>query len=322
MICGFLVVDKPVGLTSHDVVAIIRSTTGIRKIGHTGTLDPFATGVLPLAIGRATRLIQYLDEDLKIYVATVLLGVSTDTGDPTGEVREEKPVPELDEDRVRGVLDGMQGVRMQTPPMYSAVKVNGKRLYRYAREGKEVQVEARPIRIDSIELLEFAPPRLRIRIQCGRGTYARVLAEEIAAELGTVGHLESLRRSQSGHFIEAGALSMSEHAEIVAGTSDWKNALRPARGEERVPWNPRDSVQGAIRERVLSPNRALFHLPELQIPEPLVRRLIQSGQLADIRPALPVDSLFRACSGDEMVALMRMESRGPRVLRMLAQLSD
>jgi len=206
MISGFLVVDKPAGITSHDVVAVLRSTLRIKKIGHTGTLDPFATGVLPLAIGPSTRLIQFLDEGVKIYDATISLGRSTDTGDLMGDENGTSPVPQLEAPSVQRLLDGFCGEQMQTPPAYSAVKVDGKPLYKYAREGKSVQVAAKKIRIDSVQLLDLREDEVDIRVQCGRGTYIRVLGEQIAVALGTHGHLCQLRRLSSGPFDLTGAL--------------------------------------------------------------------------------------------------------------------
>lgn len=163
----FMAVDKPPGITSHDVVAMLRAVTGVQKVGHTGTLDPFATGVLALAFGPATRLISFLDEDLKVYDATIALGVAMDTGDPTGQVIREAPVPPLDRATVEALLLSFRGTRMQAPPRYSAVKVRGKALYHYAREGVEVEAAPRPIRIDSIDLLELGEQSLRVRITLG-----------------------------------------------------------------------------------------------------------------------------------------------------------
>ena len=240
---GFLVFDKPPGITSHDAVAMVRAVTGIRKIGHTGTLDPFATGVLALAIGGATRLIQYLDEDLKVYDALLQLGQATDTGDPEGEVTAEAPVPDVDAAAITAVLAGFVGERMQVPPAYSAVKVNGRPLYAYARAGERVEVPARPIRVDEMALLGWQAPHLRTRIRCGKGTYARVLAEEIGESLGSVAHLIGLRREQSGPFTLERALSVETLSQIVASTPDWQQALRPRRGEDRIPWNARDAVR-------------------------------------------------------------------------------
>jgi len=307
MTSGFLVVDKPEGITSHDAVAILRAVLGLKRIGHTGTLDPFATGVLPLALDRATSLIQYLDEDLKVYDATIQLGSSTDTGDLTGTVVREAPVPQVDADGVRAVLETFRGVRMQLPPRYSAVKVAGRRLYAYARAGEEVQAQPRPVRIDAIELVELELPRLRVRITCGRGTYARVLADEIAVALGSAGHLVALRRERSGVFDLEGALSMDELAGIVAGRSDWRPVLRPPRGTERVAWRPRDEVRAALTPRLWSPARALAHLPVLAI-SPGQRDLMQrAGQTPAPPPGLAEGQHFRAQVDDELIALLRVE---------------
>lgn len=275
MLDGFLVVDKPPGLTSHDVVAVVRAVTGAPKVGHTGTLDPFATGVLPLALGKATRLIQYLDESLKEYDAWVRLGEATDTGDPTGTMIEQKPIPTLERKQVEKVVAGFVGKRMQMPPRYSAIKVQGRPLYDYARAGKEVTVNARPIEVYGMELLELEEGRLRVLIQCSRGTYARVLAEELGVALGTVAHLEALRRTRSGDFLLPGAMTLSQLAEAAAGDPVWTKVLRPARGEQRIPWFPREQVEDSLRRWIQSPHRLLQHLPALQLSEGEVRRLRQ-----------------------------------------------
>jgi tRNA pseudouridine55 synthase len=276
---AFLIVDKPPGVTSHDVVAVVRAVTGLKKVGHTGTLDPFATGVLPLALGGATRLIQYLDEDRKIYDAVIQLGTATDTGDPTGSVIAEAPVPALNRARVLEVLDGFRGQRMQTPPRYSAVKVAGRPLYDYARKGVDVEVKARPIRIDAMELLSLGENTLRVAIHCGRGTYARVLAEEIGVALGTFGHLAELRRLGSGPFDIDRSVSFSRLAEIVAGNQEWDRVLRPARGGERIAWRPREEVFAGLAPWLIAPREALRHLPALTLSPIEVRRFQTSGAL-------------------------------------------
>ncbi len=276
---GFLVVDKPPGVTSHDVVAVVRAVTGLEKVGHTGTLDPFATGVLPLALGNATRLIQYLDEDRKVYDAVVRLGVATDTGDPTGVAVAEKEVPPITLDALLRVLAGFIGTRMQTPPKYSAVKVAGRPLYDYARRGESVEAKARPVRIDAMELVELAPPRVRVIIRCSRGTYARVLAEEIGEALGTVGHLEELRRLASGPFEIEHSVGFSRIAEVVAGDPAWDRVLRPARGEERVQWRPREEVFAGLQPWLVSARDALRHLPQIPLNAIDARRFRTSGVL-------------------------------------------
>ena len=236
---AFLVIDKPPGITSHDVVAAVRAVTGVKKVGHTGTLDPFATGVLPLALGAATRLIQFLDESIKVYDATIRLGSATDTGDPTGEVVRTAPVPEVSDDDIAQVLQGFLGERMQVPPAYSAVKVRGKPMYAYARKGEAVEAPARPITIHDLELLSHDGDEFRILITCSRGTYARVLADEIAVALGTAGHLVALNRPRSGPFHLEDALSMPQLAQLVAAEPghEWQDTLLSrGRGGVRVQW--------------------------------------------------------------------------------------
>lgn len=273
MNAAFLVVDKCPGLTSHDVVAMVRAVTGIKKVGHTGTLDPFATGVLVLALGGATRFIQYLDERLKVYDATIALGAATSTGDPEGEVV--RTGPAADFSRLDEVLAGFHGDQMQTPPAYSAVKVKGKALYKYARQGEKVEAKARPIQIYELTAPDRASDWLRVRLHCSRGTYARVLADDVAVGLGTAGHLRELRRLQSGPFVLEQTLTLPELGEMAAGTRDWRKAMRPGRGKERMPWRARSDVLKDLLPRTLSLEQALSHLPVAQVPSggrgPLLR---------------------------------------------------
>jgi tRNA pseudouridine(55) synthase len=280
---GFVMVDKPPGLSSHDVVAILRAVTGIQKVGHTGTLDPFATGVLPLALGRATRLIQYLDESEKVYDATVQFGVAMDTGDPTGQPVATGPIPALEERGLLRALAGFIGDRMQTPPRYSAVKIAGRPLYDYARAGKEVEAKARPVHISAMDLLEFHPsdtaPSTQIRIHCSRGTYARVIGEELGVALGTVAHLIALRRQRSGPFsFDAAAtpsLSLGQLAEIVAGTAEWTTVFRTGRRADRVPWRSREEVLAGLQPFRIQSRAVLTHLPTLTLQEADARRYRQ-----------------------------------------------
>jgi len=254
---GYLVVDKPAGLTSHDVVGIVRAVTGVKKVGHTGTLDPFATGVLPLALGKATRFIQYLDENLKVYDATIAFTGATSTGDPEGEVVREGGPPIWE--RVPEVLASLIGEQMQTPPAYSAVKVDGKPLYKYARAGVEKKAKARPITISGLCELDRGEDFLRVELRCSRGTYARVLADDIALALGSAGHLRALRRTQSGVFVLPGALDLATLAQVVTGTEDWAAAFRNR--ELRMPWAPREQVCASLKNRVVPLSAALSHLP-------------------------------------------------------------
>ncbi len=274
---GFLVVDKPPGVTSHDVVAIVRNVTGLKKVGHTGTLDPFATGVLPLALGGATRLIAFLDEREKVYDATVVLGSQTDTGDPTGRVVAEAPVPTVKRERVEAVLADMVGEREQTPPRYSAVKIAGRPLYDYARAGQEVEAKARKITLHAMELLGHEAATIRVRIRCSRGTYARVIAEEIGVALGTVAHLGDLRREASGPFTLEAAVSMSRLSSVVAGSPEWVRVLRPQRGDDRVAWRERADVVSGLQPWMIPASTALGHLQKLTLSPIELRRLLTGG---------------------------------------------
>jgi tRNA pseudouridine55 synthase len=207
---GFLVVDKPAGWTSHDVVDAARRWLGTRRVGHLGTLDPLATGVLPLAIREATKLAPFLAAGSKRYRAVIRLGVETDTLDADGEVRRTHPGPLPDAGAVAAALRGFEGEGFQVPPMYSAVKQGGVPLHRLARRGEEVERAPRPVRITSLELLRCAPPELEVDVMCSPGTYVRVLAADLGAALGCGAHLAALRRLASGPFRIEQARPVSE----------------------------------------------------------------------------------------------------------------
>ncbi len=305
---SFLVMDKAPGLTSHDVVAIVRAVTGIRKVGHTGTLDPFAKGVLPLALGTATRLVQFLDESEKVYDATIALGAATDTGDPTGSVIREAAVPRLDPEGVQAVLDGFVGERLQRPPRFSAVKVRGRRLYEYARQGVEVEAQPRPIRIHALVLSHLEPDAIRVLLTCSRGTYARGLADEIAEALGTAGHLRALTRTRSGPFGLDRAVSLARLSELAAGTPDWERALRTHRGEERVPWLPREQVHAGLAPWCLRPVDVLGTLPLLPVARAVADVIARGGPLPAPPPGVRPGGRFLVVAGDVAVAVG--ESRG------------
>lgn len=207
---GFLNVYKPKGITSHDVVSALRRITKVKQIGHTGTLDPFAEGVLPICIGKATRLIEYLDDD-KAYTGTIQLGSSTTTYDLEGEeVNFSDKKVTLNE--IEAALDKFRGEIDQLPPIYSAIKVNGKKLYEYAREGKEVKIEPRRVNISKLEILEYDETnrRLTLHIECSKGTYIRSIAHDLGTELTTFGHLVKLVRVKAGMFEVNNAVSL-EH---------------------------------------------------------------------------------------------------------------
>jgi tRNA pseudouridine55 synthase len=205
---GVLLVDKPRGLTSHDVVYRLRRKLSMKKIGHAGTLDPMATGLLVMLIGKATRISQYLMSVDKAYEGEATLGVVTDSQDAEGEVLTTLPVPALTEAQVREAMKGFLGDQYQTPPMHSAIKIDGVPLYKMARKGEEVEREPRFIRVMSFELLTFAPPVLTFRLLCTKGTYVRTIAYDLGQKLGCGAHLSALRRTGSGKFDIAQCLTL------------------------------------------------------------------------------------------------------------------
>ena len=210
---GIVIVDKEQGYTSNDVVQIIKKKFG-EKVGHTGTLDPMATGVLPILIGKGTLLSKYLINHDKIYVATLRLGIKTDTGDITGDIIKEKKVDEniLEKENILKVLEDIKGKQEQIPPMYSAIKVNGKKLYEYARKGLTIDIQPRIINIYSTELLNIDSDNkeIQFRVKCSKGTYIRTLCEKIAELLKTVGTMSSLKREKVGEFDISQALKIDE----------------------------------------------------------------------------------------------------------------
>ena len=215
---GIIVIHKEKGFTSHDVVAKLRGILHMKKIGHTGTLDPDATGVLPVALGKGTKLVDLLTDKEKTYEAVLHLGIDTDTQDMSGTVLEERPV-NVTEDEVRKVLKSFVGEQLQVPPMYSALKVNGKKLYELAREGKTVERKARPVCFYEIEPLEFHLPLVKIRVTCSKGTYIRTLCHDIGEKLGCGGCMEELLRSRVGRYslFESHTLAQVEAA-VADGT--------------------------------------------------------------------------------------------------------
>ncbi len=204
---GILIVDKPKGMTSHDVVDFVRRRFGIKKAGHGGTLDPMATGVLVILIGKATKTSATHLGDDKEYEAVMTLGSTSDTGDAFGKITPTGVSPERDEARIRGVVAGFTGEVLQKPPAYSALKVKGKKLYEYARKGVHVEVEPRKITIYNIEVLNISVPDISIKVSCSKGTYIRQLCADIGEKLGCGAHLTALRRTASGDFRIVDALS-------------------------------------------------------------------------------------------------------------------
>lgn len=217
MLNGIISVYKEAGFTSHDVVAKMRGICGQKKIGHTGTLDPEAVGVLPVCLGSGTRLCDMLADRDKEYVAELLLGVRTDTQDTTGQILEQKEVA-ASEEEIKKVILGFQGVYNQIPPMYSALKVNGKKLYELARAGKEVERQARPVTIHEIEILNMQRSGevtlVKIRVVCSKGTYIRTLCDDIGNRLGCGGTMASLKRTRVGEFGIEEALTLGKLQEL------------------------------------------------------------------------------------------------------------
>ncbi len=207
---GVLLVDKPQGLTSHDVVYRLRRKLQMKKIGHAGTLDPMATGVLIMLIGKATRISQYLMSVDKVYEGEATLGVVTDSQDAEGEVMETRPVPELTEAQVREVMKTFLGDQYQTPPMHSAIKVDGVKLYQLARKGEVIEREPRFIRIAAFEMLSFGLPKVSFRLDCTKGTYVRTVAHDLGNKLGCGAHLSALRRTASGKFTIGQCLTLDQ----------------------------------------------------------------------------------------------------------------
>ena len=236
---GFLVVDKPVGMTSHDVVARVRRCFGIKRVGHTGTLDPFATGVLPVAVGGGTKAIQFLDESAKVYQAVMRLGSATDTQDCTGTTLFEGDCSAVTPEHFRKVIAAFIGHISQTPPMYSAIKQGGVPLYKLARKGETVERAARNIFIESITVDSFVLPDIAITVRCSKGTYIRTLADDIGRELGCGAHLVQLRRTASGLFDLSRSVTMDE---LIA-----------------------DGAKEALQHRMIATAAALGHLRTVQL---------------------------------------------------------
>ena len=237
---GVFLLNKPLGISSNAALQKVRWLYRAQKAGHTGALDPLASGLLPICLGEATKFSHYLLESTKRYQTTVFLGHSTTTGDVEGEVLLEQAVPELTEEHIQAVLAQFTGEIQQVPPMYSALKKEGRPLYELARQGIEIERESRPITIYAIELLSFDASSITLEVTCSKGTYIRVLGEDIAKALGTYGHLSYLHRIQTGHF-----------------------DLIPSYTIEYL-----ESLDEAERDALLLPVYApVAHFPRIQVPE-------------------------------------------------------
>jgi tRNA pseudouridine55 synthase len=284
MIDGVLRVDKLAGPTSHDVVDRVRRVLGQKAVGHAGTLDPLGTGLLLVLAGRATKISNLLADLDKVYRVRVRLGTATDSGDLEGAVIEERPVPADLAARLPAALARFTGELRQVPPMASALKVGGEPLHRLRRAGRTVERAARPIVVHEISCLDLTPPELELRIRCGKGTYVRTLAADLAGDLGTCGHLTALRRERIGAFDLAGAI-----------TSDELRAL------------DRETV---LARAGMSLGEALAHLPAVEISAVAVSgvregRLPAPADLARLtRPLVPGDLARLEAPGGEVVAIV------------------
>jgi tRNA pseudouridine55 synthase len=207
---GIIIVNKPEGMTSHDVVDFVRRKLRIRQVGHAGTLDPIATGVLLILVGRCTKFFDYFLHFDKEYLATLTLGRSTTSGDREGKTVETKDCSYITEDKVKAVFNSYVGQILQIPPMVSAIKYRGKRLYSLARQGIKINRQPRAVMINQLKLLEFVPPDIKFYLKCSKGTYVRQLAEDIARDLDCVGHISQIDRQSIGPFNIEQALSLSQ----------------------------------------------------------------------------------------------------------------
>ncbi|PZE22871.1 tRNA pseudouridine(55) synthase TruB [Paenibacillus xerothermodurans] len=254
---GILAVWKPKGFTSHDVVAKVRRILKIKRIGHTGTLDPQVTGVLPLCIGRATRLVEYIQELPKTYEATLKIGVATDTEDAGGREIARVDQVELGREQVERVIASFVGAISQVPPMYSAVKVDGKRLYELAREGREVERKARKVTIYKIDILSMALdrafPEIRFSVQCSKGTYIRTLCVDIGKALGYPAVMSELVRTSTGSIDPEQCLTL-EQIEAL-------------------------QMEGALEARLIPAERALAHMPSVMLDESQTRKALLGQKL-------------------------------------------
>lgn len=244
---GILNIDKPTGITSMDVVRRIKRVSKQKRVGHGGTLDPFASGVVPVCIGRATRMMEYLVDSSKDYHATVRLGVETDTYDVDGDVTGERDASNLDLETIRRALLRFEGMIEQVPPMFSALKKDGRRLYHLAREGIEIEREPRSVHVVGLDVTDWSPPDLTLDVTCGRGFYMRSLAHDLGEVLGCGGHLRELTRTRSGAFHIDQALSLEE-AETCLVDGTWTQTLHAP--DIAVRSMPAIIVDKGVAERV------------------------------------------------------------------------
>ena len=282
---GLLIVDKPTGWTSHDVVARMRRLTGVRRIGHAGTLDPLATGVLPLGIGRGTRVLEYVSDARKTYLATVRLGITTDTYDADGVVLETRDYARVTPAQVRTALAGFVGEIEQRPPAFSAIKQGGVPLHRLARAGRTVEAPPRRVTVSAIEDVAVEPPLVHFSVRCSKGTYIRSLAHDLGARLACGAHLAALRRTETGGFTLDQAVTLER----------WEATL----------------ADGSWPVHVLPLDAPLLHSPAVILSHPGADRLAD-GVPPPAPPSLPADRHVRAYGPDGfLLGLLRPSDAQP-----------
>jgi len=273
LVNGVLLLDKPVGFSSNDALIKAKRVLNAKKAGHTGTLDPFATGLLPLCFGEATKFSQDLLESDKTYLATVHLGITTTTGDTEGEVVETKPV-DVTLDQIEAALARYRGPILQTPPMYSALKRDGKALYEYAREGIVLEREARPVTIHALTLVAYEAPFLKIAVTCSKGTYVRVLGEDIGAALGCGAHLNALRRTEVGPLTIDGMITLDD----LLAHPDPLSLLQPV--DALLSSFPALELTPELARRFLQGQRLALGKEDIVVPEQQGRvRIYHAGNL-------------------------------------------
>ncbi|MEY4641736.1 MAG: hypothetical protein RLZZ227_1730 [Pseudomonadota bacterium] len=279
---GLLILDKAPGLTSNKCLQQVKHLLRAAKAGHTGALDPLASGVLPLCFGEATKVSQFLLDSDKAYRARIRLGVTTTTCDSEGEVLVTVPVPELRGEQIETVLQPLRGLITQQPPIYSALKQNGVPLYKLARAGKAIEPKFRDVTIYSLELLAHEGDYLDIEVSCSKGTYIRTLAEDIGKALGVGGHITALRRLKAGPFALAACMTLEEMMDLAAA--------------------------GLLEARLIAPDQAIADLPSVQLDPEQTRRLRQ-GQLVKLNDAAPAADIRVYC-GKEFVGLGEIGAEG------------
>lgn len=267
---GVLLLDKPLGMSSTAAGQRVRRLLRIDKVGHVGSLDPLASGMLPLCLGEATKLAGEILEGDKVYRFTIGLGAATSTGDREGEIVVTQPVPVLEAAHIEGALADFLGESQQIPPMYSAIKQDGQPLYRLARAGKTVERQPRTIRIERLELVGQQPDALDCRVTCGKGTYVRVLAEDIARKLGTVGHVSSLRRERVAPFDPAQMVTLAALEECA-----------------------REGAAPGLTARLIGLSAAVAHLPLVTLDAAGARRISQGQEVVVAGLASPPDQVLR-----------------------------